>query len=191
MKFLQTIALACILLLALSVGCTKEESTPPGATQLPSDTTAVGDSLITDTLITDTILPILSLMDSLAGAFSGLEYRKELNIYCAGGQLPCNTTWTYDTLLLHVEVVNVDDTGLYIVEEVPFYFWIPPTLVQLDDELKYEANHSTVGAPEGWYRVRFTEAPHDSLYVNNMAGGGSVAEGGGSYIYRQFVLKRD
>lgn len=192
MKPIHTTRLLFIALIVISIGCSKQE-TPPNykTTPIPSDTTSTSDTLIIDTLITDTIPAELSLMDSLAGSFSGVRYFKREKINCPDGQLPCYTTWTYDTILVALQVVNIDDIELQIIEleAEEKYPWVD-RILKLDADLKYQG-YPIDGAPEGYYKLHYSEAPYDSLFIKAMGGGGSVTQGGALYFYLQYEVRRE
>ena len=173
MKPIRFFSILAVLVVLIIVGCSKENNDPVLAGPVSTDTTTVTDTTTTE----------LTLMDSLAGSYLGYRYYKGEFIDCPGNQLPCNFTYEYDTLIVEVQVINAGDTALQIIDMEDGY--IDRTIPLIDLEYSGYPIHD---APEGHYDLHFSQAPHDSLIIRTLEGGGAVWQGGGTYYFYSYDL---
>lgn len=101
--------------------------------------------------------------------------------------MPCSFTYTYDTSFVSLQVVNIGDSALQIIDLENS--WINRTIT-LGDNLEYDG-YSTHDAPEGFYWLHLSNAPYDSLFIQTKGGGGSVANGGGTYHFYKYEVVRE
>jgi hypothetical protein len=127
----------------------------------------------------------LTLMDSLVGNYIGYRYYHKQEIQCPDGTPPCNFTDTYDTVFVKIQVTKQNEDSLKVKD---LYDGYCNRVIPMNGSLQYNG-YPLQSAPQGYYKLNFNKAPHDSLFLNSTAGGGN--NWGGVYYFYKYILRKE